>query len=149
MLNLILAIICSSTIALVFKFSESSNLNRYAVIVTIFFTFLFQYDLISVVFFFITYLAYGILVLFQAIGIQGFSPAFEEKGKHMGINIFKLMTIQMGVFMGFMFLIMWLGDIFHALITWELAPTLLYISIQLVISLPLFFMGLKHLKKIE
>lgn len=31
MLNLILAIICSSTIALVFKFSESSNLNRYAV----------------------------------------------------------------------------------------------------------------------
>ncbi len=31
MINLILAIICSSTIALVFKFSESSNLNRYAV----------------------------------------------------------------------------------------------------------------------
>lgn len=31
MINLILAILCSSAIALVFKFSESSDLNRYAV----------------------------------------------------------------------------------------------------------------------
>ncbi len=118
-------------------------------VVTIFFTFLFQYDVVSVIVFFIAYLAYGIMVLLQAIGIQGFSPAFEEKGKHMGINIFKLIVIQMGVLMGFIFLMIWLGDIFRVLITWELAPTIIYISIHLVISLPLFFKGLRHLKKIE
>jgi hypothetical protein len=120
-----------------------------ALVVTTFFTFLFQYDVISVVVFFIAYLAYGIIVLLQAIGIQGFSPAFEEKGKHMGINMFKLMSIQMGVFMGFIFFMIWLGDIFRVLITWELAPTIILISIHIVITLPLFFMGLRHLKKIE
>jgi hypothetical protein len=120
-----------------------------ALVVTIFFTILFQFEVISVVVFFISYLAYGIMVLLQAIGIQGFSPAFEEKGKHMGINIFKLIVIQMGVLMGFIFLMIWLGDIFPFLISWELAPTIIYISIHFVISLPLFFMGLRHLKRIE
>ena len=99
--------------------------------------------------FFIAYLAYGIMVLIQAVGIQGFSPAFEEKGKHMGINIFKLMSIQMGVLVGFIFLMVWMGDIFPVLIAWELTPTIIFISIHLVISLPLFFMGLRHLKKLE
>jgi len=117
--------------------------------VTIFFTILFKFDAFYVVVFFIAYLSYGIIVLIEAIGIQGFSPAFEEKGKHMGMNIFKLISIQMGVFMGFIFLMVWLGDKLPDLVAWELTPTILFISIHLLISLPLFFMGLRHLKKIE
>ena len=120
-----------------------------ALVVTTFFTILFEFDVFYVVVFFIAYLSYGIMVLIEAIGIQGFSPAFEEKGKHMGFNMFKLMSIQMGVFMGFIFLMIWLGDILPELIAWELIPTILFVSIHLVISLPLFFMGLRHLKKIE
>jgi len=117
--------------------------------VTIFFTILFEFDAFYVVVFFVTYLLYGIMVLIEAIGIQGFSPAFQEKGKHMGMNIFKLVSIQIGVFMGFIFLMVWLGDILPDLFAWELTPTILFISIHPTISLPLFFMGLRHLKKIE
>ena len=117
--------------------------------VTIFFTILFEFDMFYMVVFFIAYLAYGIIVLIEAIGLQGFSPAFEEKGKHMGMNIFKLVSIQMGVFMGFIFLMVWMGNIFPDLVAWELSPTLIFISIHLAISLPLFFMGLRHLKKLE
>ncbi|MBY8986594.1 MAG: hypothetical protein KGD65_16095, partial [Candidatus Lokiarchaeota archaeon] len=116
---------------------------------TIFFTILFEFDAFYVVVFFIAYLSYGIMVLIEAIGIQGFSPAFEEKGKHMGMNMFKLMSIQMGVFMGFIFLMVWLEGILPGLTAWKLTPTILFISIHLAISLPLFFMGLRHLKKIE
>ncbi len=117
--------------------------------ITIFYTFLFEFDIFLAVVFFIAYLSYGILVLLEAIGIQGFSPAFEEKGKHMGFSIFKLMIIQIGVFMGFIFLIIWLGQEFPIFIAWELTPTILFISIHIVIALPLLFMGIRQLKKIE
>ncbi|MFX1325921.1 MAG: hypothetical protein ACFE8N_13290, partial [Promethearchaeota archaeon] len=118
-------------------------------VVTIFFTILFRFDIFEIMMFFILYLAYGIIVLIQAVSIQGLSPAFEEKGKHMGFNMFKLMSIQMGVLTGFIFLMIWMGELFPILLAWELTPTMIFISIHLVISLPLFFMGLRHLKKLE
>ncbi|MFX1391723.1 MAG: hypothetical protein ACFE9Z_16785 [Promethearchaeota archaeon] len=118
-------------------------------IVTIFFTILFEFDVLYVVVFFLAYLSHGILILIEAIGIQGFSPAFEEKGKHMGMNIFKLVGIQIGILMGFIFLMVWLSEVLPEINTWELTPIIFYIFIHLVISLPIFFMGLRHLKKIE
>ena len=120
-----------------------------ALVVTTFFTILFKFDVFYVIVFFIAYLAYGIMVLIEAIGIQGFSPAFEEKGKHMGFNMFKLMSIQMGVFMGYIFLMVWAAEKLPDFTAWELTPTIIFISIHLMIALPLFFMGLRHLKKIE
>jgi hypothetical protein len=120
-----------------------------AFIVTTFFTILFKFDIFYVVVFFISYLTYGIIVLIEAVGIQGFSPAFEEKGKNMGMNIFKLMSVQVAVFTGFLFLMMWMGDILPNIVAWELTPTILFISIHLIISFPLFFTGLRHLTKIE
>jgi hypothetical protein len=118
-------------------------------VVTIFFTILFEFNAFYVIVFIISYLSYGITVLIEAIGIQGFSPAFEEKGKYMGMNIFKFMSIQMGVITGFIFLMVWLSEILPEITTWELTPTILFISIHLVIALPLFFTGLRHLKRIE
>ncbi|MFW9989099.1 MAG: hypothetical protein ACFFC3_10620 [Candidatus Odinarchaeota archaeon] len=118
-------------------------------IVTIFFTILFEFDVFYVIVFFIAYLSYGLLILIEAIGIQGFSPAFEEKGKHMGINIFKLVSTQIAVFIGFIFLMVWLSEVLPEINTWELTPIIFYVFIHLVVSLPIFFMGLRHLKKIE
>ncbi len=120
-----------------------------ALIVTVFFTILFEFNAFYVVVFLISYLSYGIIVLIEAIGIQGFSPAFEEKGKYMGLNMFKLMSIQMGVITGFIFLMIWLSEILPEITAWELMPTILFISIHLAIALPLFFTGLRHLKRIE
>ncbi|MFW9829498.1 MAG: hypothetical protein ACFFEY_18130 [Candidatus Thorarchaeota archaeon] len=119
------------------------------IIITTFFTILFKFDLFSLVVFFIAYLMYGIIMLFESVGIQGFSPAFEEKGKSMGMNIFKLMSIQISIFTGFLFLITWLGNIYPIIVVWELTPTIMFIAIHLAISLPLFFLGLRHLTKIE
>jgi len=90
-----------------------------------------------------------VMVLLEAIGVQGFNPSFEEKGKRMGMNMFKLMSIQMGVFMGFIFLMVWLTDTMELNMFSGLAPTLLFIFIHSAISIPLFFMGVRHLKKIE
>jgi len=117
--------------------------------VTIFFTILFEFDVVSVIVFFASYLGYGVMVLLEAIGVQGFNPSFEEKGKRMGMNMFKLMSIQMGVFMGFIFLMVWLTDTMELNMFSGLAPTLLFIFIHSAISIPLFFMGVRHLKKIE
>ena len=120
-----------------------------AVGVTTFFTFLFEFDLVNVIVFFIAYLSYGMMVLIEAIGIQSFSPSFEEKGKNMGMNMFKLMSIQMGVFMGFMFLMIWISETFPNPIFGDFLPLILFLSIHLVISVPLFIFGIKSLKKIE
>ena len=120
-----------------------------AIGVTIFFTFLFEFDIVNIIVFFIAYLSYGILVLSQAIGIQGFSPSFEEKGKNMGMNMFKLMSIQMGVFMGFIFLMIWFSETFPNPIFGDFTPLVLFLSIHLPISALLFTLGIKHLSKIE
>jgi len=117
--------------------------------ITIFFTIIFEFEMVTTIVFFIAYLSYGIIVLCEAIGIQGFSPSFEEKGKNMGMNIFKLMSIQMGVFMGFMFLYIWFSENIPNPIFGELTPIILFVSIHLPISVPLFILGIKHLKKIE
>jgi len=117
--------------------------------ITIFFTIIFEFDTIYIIVFFLAYLCYGILVLCEAIGIQGFSPSFEEKGKNMGMSIFKLMIIQMGVFIGFIFLMVWISETFPNPIFGEFLPLVLFLLIHLSISIPLFIFGIKHLKKIE
>ena len=117
--------------------------------VTTFFTILFEFDLAYLIVFSMSYLSYGVMVLIEAIGIQGFSPSFEEKGKKMGANMFKLMSIQMGVFMGFMFLMIWISETFPNPIFGEFLPLILFQSFHVVISIPLFILGIKHLKKIE
>lgn len=117
--------------------------------ITIFFTIIFEFDFIYIIVFFLAYLCYGILVLCEAIGIQGFSPSFEEKGKNMGMNIFKLLIIQMGVFIGFIFLMVWVSETFVNPIFGDFLSLVLFLSIHFAISIPLFIFGIKHLKKIE
>jgi hypothetical protein len=120
-----------------------------AVGVTTFFTILFEFDFVNTIVFFIAYLSYGMMVLIEAIGIQSFSPSFEEKGKSMGMNKFKLMNIQMGVFIGFIFLMIWISETFPNPLFGDFLPLILFLSIHLFISVPLFIFGIKSLKKIE
>ena len=120
-----------------------------AIGVTFFFTFLFEFDLINIIVFFTAYLSYGIMVLIEAIGIQSFSPSFEEKGKKMGANMFKLMSIQMGVITGLIFLMIWISETFKNPIFGDFLPMILFLSMHLDICIPLFIFGIKNLKKIE
>ena len=116
---------------------------------TIFFTIFFEFDIFTIFFFFTFSLIYNQLVMFQAIGIQCFSPSFEEKGRAMTTNNLILMVLQMIPFQ----------MIFTALLIFFSPPTsphfakLFYLSPMLLISgiiaIPLLFFGIKHLSKIE
>ncbi|MHA2182534.1 MAG: hypothetical protein ACXAAH_14025 [Promethearchaeota archaeon] len=116
---------------------------------TIFFTIFFEFDFITIIFFFTFYLIYNQLVIFQAIGIQCFSPSFEEKGKTMTTNNLILMVLQM---VPFQFLFIVLLVVFEPPTSPELAkfyflnPMLLLTA---VIAIPLLFFGIRHLGKIE
>ncbi|MBY8985886.1 MAG: hypothetical protein KGD65_12505 [Candidatus Lokiarchaeota archaeon] len=116
---------------------------------TIFFAVFFEFDIPTVVFFFTFYLIYNQLVIFQAIGIQCFSPSFEEKGRTMTTNNLVLMVLQM---VPFQFIFILLLVIFEPPTSPELAkfyflnPMLL---LSAVIAIPLLFFGIKHLSKIE
>jgi hypothetical protein len=87
--------------------------------------------------------------MFQAIGIQCFSPSFEEKGRAMTTNNLILMVLQMVPFQ----------MVFTALLVFFTPPTsphvaqIFYLSPMLLISgviaIPLLIFGIKHLSKIE
>jgi len=64
------------------------------VILMIFFAFLFQLDLITVLFFFLGYLVCCIFFLLQAFGIQFIRPLFNEKGKYVYFNIYLIFCLQ-------------------------------------------------------
>lgn len=116
---------------------------------TFFFTIFFEFDFFTLIFFFTFYLIYNQLVIFQAIGIQCFSPSFEEKGRNMTTNNLILMVLQM---VPFQFIFIVLLVIFKPPTSPELAkfyflsPMLL---LSAVIAIPLLFFGIKHLSKIE
>jgi hypothetical protein len=116
---------------------------------TIFFTFFFEFDFLSIIFFFTFYLIYNQLVILQAIGIQCFSPSFEEKGKTMTTNNLILMVLQ---FVPFQFLFIVLLVVFEPPASPDLAkfyflnPMLLLTTI---IAIPLLIFGIRHLGKIE
>jgi len=116
---------------------------------TIFFTFFLEFDFFTLIFFFTFSLIYNQLVLFQAIGIQCLSPSFEEKGSAMTSNNLMLMVLQ---WVPFQFVFFILIVIFEPPTSPELAkfyflsPMLLLTA---VIAIPLLFLGIRHLGKIE
>lgn len=116
---------------------------------TIFFTFILNFDLFNIIFFFSFYLINSEVAISQAVGIQCLSPAFEEKGSAMTSNNLFLMIIQLIPFQ-FIFLFIIIAfpapsspilARFHYLI-----PILL---IYLTVAIPLLFFGLRKLKRIE
>jgi hypothetical protein len=116
---------------------------------TCFFTIFFEFDFFTILFFFMFYLIYNQLVIFQAIGLQCFSPSFEEKGRIMATNNLFLMVLQM---IPFQFIFTALLVLFsppsspNAAKFYFLSPLVL---ISALIALPLLFLGIRHLNKIE
>ncbi|MFX1420039.1 MAG: hypothetical protein ACFE9N_14065 [Promethearchaeota archaeon] len=116
---------------------------------TIFFTFLFKFDLFSIIFFFSFYLINCEIVISQAVGIQCLSPAFEEKGSAMTTNNLFLMVLQVVPFQLILIIIIIAFPIpaspilakFHFI-----SPLLL---ISMGTAIPLLIFGLRKLSKIE
>jgi hypothetical protein len=116
---------------------------------TIFFTFILNFDLFTIFFFFCFYLINNEVVIAQAVGIQCLSPAFEEKGGTMTSNNLFLMVLQIIPFQFVLMIIIIVFPIpsspilakFHFLM-----PNLL---ISLISAVPLLFLGIRKLKRIE
>lgn len=119
------------------------------VILTIFISIVFQYDLFSVVFFFVIYLINCMISLAEAIGIQSFMPSYEEKGRQMSINVLLLMVLQIApFFLGtIVFFIFFPRDFPPELIKIALIIPMLLISVFLA-ALLLHF-GIKKLNRLE
>ena len=117
---------------------------------TIIFSLLFKYNSSLVIFFFILFLVHGTISISQAVGIQCFNPAFEEKGGDMMLNN--------GLFIGLSIGIIILNIYFEIMVSTRLSLSLeLMIIIQalpiILIGLgtgfPLLYFGVRKLKKIE
>jgi len=117
---------------------------------TILFSLLFKYNISLVIFFFILFLIHGTISISQAVGIQCFNPAFEEKGGSMGLNNV--------LFIGLSIVIIILNIYFEIMITTRLSFSLeLMIIIQALpivligvgTAVPLLYFGIKKLGKIE
>jgi hypothetical protein len=116
---------------------------------TIFFTIFFEFDVFTIIFFFSFYLIYCQLVISQAIGIQCFSPSFEEKGRTMTTNNLFIMVLQM---VPFQFIFILLIIMFEPPTSPELVK-FYFLSPMLLLSagiaIPLLFFGIRKIGKIE
>ncbi len=117
---------------------------------TILFSLLFNYNSSLVIFFFILFLVHGTISISQAVGIQAFNPAFEEKGGDMMLNN--------GLFIGLSIVIIIINIIFQIMVTTRLSLSLeLMIIIQALpiiligvgTGIPLLYFGIKKLGKFE
>ena len=115
---------------------------------TIFIAYIFKLDLYSAVFLFISFTLYSLISLCQAVAIQCFSPAFEEKGKNMQGSVMISMVLQnIPLFTSIFILI---G--FSLRISPELERlfiTGILFLFNTVITIPMLYVGIKKLNQIE
>lgn len=66
----------------------------YDIILTIFFTLLFAFNIYNVVLFFCIYFIYCLIVLIQVVGLQCIRPFFDERGKQIYFKIYFIFVLQ-------------------------------------------------------
>lgn len=117
---------------------------------TIFFSILFQYTIVLSIFFFVFFIIYGMICISQAIGIQCFHPAFEEKGGDMMLNngLFVILNIFI-IFTSIIFEIMILTPLGLQLELLIIFLAIMPLVIGIGTAIPLLYFGIKKLSKIE
>ncbi|MCP4764277.1 MAG: hypothetical protein GY870_21060, partial [archaeon] len=82
------------TLVYSYLFAQLFPLLIMDIILTIFISIFYQYNLFSAAFFFVFYLIQCMASLAEAIGLQSFMPSYEEKGRQMSLNVIFLMILQ-------------------------------------------------------
>jgi hypothetical protein len=116
---------------------------------TIFFAFVLEFDLFTILFFFSFYIINNEVVIAQAVGIQCLSPAFEEKGSTMSSNNLFLMVLQIIPFQFILLFIILAFPVPSSPILAKFHYFMPLFLISLAIAVPLLFFGLRKLGKIE
>ncbi len=73
---------------------------------SIFFTFLFQIDIILLIVFFLTFMLYSGEILLEALAIQCIKPLFEERGKDVFFNMYLILMVQVVSLLITLFIVM-------------------------------------------
>ena len=89
------------------------------------------------------------MVIFQAVGIQCLSPAFEEKGSAMTSNNLFLMVLQIVPFQFLLLFIIIAFPIPSSPILAKFHFFMPFLLISIASAVPLLFFGLRKLSKIE
>ncbi|MFX0017973.1 MAG: hypothetical protein ACFFAK_00400 [Promethearchaeota archaeon] len=117
---------------------------------TIFFSLFFQYDIFTIIFFFLFLIIYSLITVSQAIGLQCINPAFEEKGGDMQLTIGILVIINMVTIFGSLFLgFQLLGNLNPPPELIKVVFSLPLIIFGTLFAIPLLLIGLKKLNNME
>ena len=114
---------------------------------TIFIMYIFKLELFDAAFLFVSFTLYSLISLCQAVAIQCFSPAFEEKGKSMQGNVIISMMLQNIPLFTMIFLLMGFLTVSPELE--RLFVTGILFLINTMITIPMLIVGMKKLDQIE
>ncbi|MFX0082824.1 MAG: hypothetical protein ACFE94_13825 [Candidatus Hodarchaeota archaeon] len=119
------------------------------IILTVYFTFLFQINLLQVFIFFVMFMSNSIVILLEALAIQCIKPLFEERGKDVFFNIYLLIVLQIISLLITLFLVM---PFFSPLLNVSIGIIvilLVNLIVSGIISVLAFYLGILNLNKIE
>ena len=119
-----------------------------AIPITILFVYVFKFNMGMGIYLYISFSLYSLISLCQSIAVQCFSPAFEEKGRNMQGNVMISMILQNIPLFAAIFML--IGSFFTVApeFEWILVTGILFL-INGVISIPMLYIGIKKLNKIE
>ncbi|MFX0021280.1 MAG: hypothetical protein ACFE9S_03070 [Candidatus Hermodarchaeota archaeon] len=104
-------------------------------------------DILNIIIFFVEFLLFAEISMCQAMGLQCISPAFGEKDSSMRSNaMISMLLLQPLMFLPVMLLIMFDPDTPEMMRILMQVPIFLY---NIGVSLPVLYIGMRKLKKIE
>jgi hypothetical protein len=118
-----------------------------ATVITTIYSIFASLDLLTTVIFFLEFLIFSQISMFQAMGLECLSPAFGEKDSSMKMNtMISMVLLQPLLFIPIMSLIFFDID----LRTFEiLIPHGIMFLYNIAVSIPLLYLGMRKLNKIE
>lgn len=116
---------------------------------TIFFTFLFQIDLLLVLVFFLAFMIYSVEIILEALAIQCIKPLFEERGKDVFFNIYLILVFQIFSLLITLFIVMPNLSPFITASIGIIYILLVNLGVSGILGLLLIYLGIRKLNKIE
>jgi uncharacterized membrane protein (DUF485 family) len=119
------------------------------IILTIFFSIIFQLDFLNAIIFFTAYLINSIIILSQAIAIQCIKPLYNEKGKFIYFNVYMIAILQVISFLVALIIVIPNAQYSLNYSIGLILIFLVYFGISTGIAILFLFLGLKKLKNTE
>lgn len=121
----------------------------YSVILTIFFTFVFQIDFIVSLLFFTGYILNSIVILLQSMGTQCIRPRFEERRRNLVINNYLILIFQIISFLLTIFIFIPTTPVGISPYLGLILIILINLGLSGVIAFSLFYAGIRRLNVLE